>query len=234
MTPSCEIRITTVKDVRAVSRLESRRRTAVSKPVFQIALICTGNRFRSPLAEGFLRKYGDELPLSVQSFGTKEVGPLPPLREALEAAATYGLELDRHRACSLGGTRLTDADLVIGFERRHVATAVVDAGAPRERTFTLPELAGLLALLPTVNGTPSADRARERVARAHKLRPPRRNLANLAELADPLGGPPRGYSELAGQLSEFCQSILRGLFGDFETLARGHLRPQLREQDGRP
>jgi protein-tyrosine phosphatase len=224
-----------VEVVRAASRLESRRlRTAASKPVFQIALICTGNRFRSPLAEGFLRKYGDELPLSVRSFGTKEVGPLPPLREALEAAAMYGLELDRHRACSLGGTRLTDPDLVIGFERLHVATAVVEAGALRERTFTLPELAGLLALLPRVNGAPVADRARERVTQAHKLRPPGRNLADLAELADPLGGPPRGYSELAGQLAELCQSILRGLFGDFETLQRGRLGPHLRPQDGRP
>ena len=199
---------------------------AVRQRSFEIALICTGNRFRSPLAEGFLRNYGRDLPLTLQSFGTMDIGPLPPLPEALEAARTYGLDLDRHRACSLGSTRLTEADLIVGFERIHVARAVIDAGATRQRTFTLPEIASLLALLPTAHGAPEADRARERVARAHALRAAGHELAEFAELADPLGGPPRGYSELGARLADLCQSVLRGLFGDSTTLHHG--RPPAR------
>jgi protein-tyrosine-phosphatase len=187
--------------------------TPRSERRFEIALICTGNRFRSPLAEGFLAKYGHGLPLKLQSFGTRDVGPLPPLREALETATSYGLELDRHQARSLRGTSLTTADLVLGFERLHVATAVVDAGASRQGTFMLPEIVGLLAALPPAKGLPSPDRARERVAKAHELRAAQREAAPVAELPDPLGGPARGYVESASRLADLCQNLLRGLFG---------------------
>jgi protein-tyrosine-phosphatase len=178
----------------------------------QIALICTGNRFRSPLAEGFLRRYGHGLPLELQSFGTKDIGSVPVLPEALESAARYGLELDRHRARSLHAARLADADLVLGFERVHVATVVVDWDAARQRTFTLPEIVGLLALMPAPEGAPSTAEARRRIAKAHQSRA-RRGNDSLPELSDPLGGPAPGYSKIAGQLAGLCQSLLAGLFG---------------------
>ena len=41
--------------------------------------------------------------------------------------------------------QVRNADLVIGFEPYHVAAAVVDGGAARERSFLLRELAGILA-----------------------------------------------------------------------------------------
>lgn len=181
---------------------------------FGIALICTGNRFRSPLAEAFLRRDGEDIPLSVHSYGTRRVGPLPPLPEALEAAARYGLKLDRHRARPLDGIRLNDADLVLGFERAHIATGVVDAGAARQRTFLLTEIVGLLAALRPVDGLPSAERARERVAKAHELRAATRGAAPIAEVPDPLGGSVRGYVESASRLAALCQDLLRGLFGE--------------------
>jgi protein-tyrosine phosphatase len=224
MNGSLEVRTTRGDDMSSRSRANlGPRPEAVRQRPFDIALICTGNRFRSPLAEGFLREYGRDLPLRLQSFGTMDIGPLPALPEALEAARTYGLELDRHRACSLGGARLTEVDLIIGFERIHIATAVVDAGAAKQRTFTLPEIADLLALLPTVDGPPVADRARERVAKANALRAAGREFGKFAELADPLGGPPRGYSELGAQLADLCQGVLRGLFGDSRTPDQGRL-----------
>jgi protein-tyrosine phosphatase len=223
-----------VKDMRSNSGPSNRQRpTPLGERQFEIALICTGNRFRSPLAEGFLGKYGQDLPLRLQSFGTKDVGPLPPLPEALATATTYGLELGGHRARSLRGSSLTDADLVVGFERIHVATAVVDAGASRQRTFTLPEIVALIGRLPRPNGPPRADHARQRVASAHELRARNRESAGFAELGDPLGGPARRFSEMASQLADLCRSLLSGLFGDARILDRERLMVQLDEQTGR-
>jgi protein-tyrosine phosphatase len=203
--------------------------------VFRIALICTGNRFRSPIAEAFLRRDGGELPISLHSYGTRSVGPLPPLPEALEAAAKYALELGRHRARPLDGIRLNNADLVLGFERLHVATGVVDAGAARQRAFLLPEIVGLLASLPPVEGPPTPELARERVLRSHELRAALNEGVAGGELGDPLGGPARGYMESAARLADLCQKLLRGLFGTRSSPAAERLVPPTRRpQSVRP
>lgn len=228
-----KVRTTTVAAMRPGSRLTNRHHPNPQRQrPFEIALICTGNRFRSPLAEGFLRRHGRDLPLALRSFGTRDLGPLPPLPQALDAATAYELDLDRHRASSLQGVELRDADLVLGFERVHVATAVVDAGAPRRRTFTLPELVELLDWLPRADDRPSAARARERVARAHELRAASRESANLAELRDPIGGPPAWYSETAARLAQLCHTLLRGLFGE-RTFDARHVPAKLTRRGGR-
>ena len=49
------------------------------------------------------------------------------LSEALELAPGYDLDLVAHRSRPLAGHDLSAADLVIGFEPIHVATAVVGA-----------------------------------------------------------------------------------------------------------
>ena len=124
----------------------------------------------------------DGLPVEVSSLGTLDLGPVPALPEAVTLAEELGLGLDltSHRARQLGDLR--DRDLVVGFERKHVMAAVVDAGAAVERTFTLPELVELLRGL----SAPPAD-ARERIAAAHAARPPDFRNRPLAEIRDPLG-----------------------------------------------
>jgi protein-tyrosine phosphatase len=183
------------------------------EPTFEIALICTGNRFRSPIAAEFLRRHGSGLPLELRSLGTRETGARPPLTEALEVAARYGLDLSDHRARSLAGENLERSDLVLGFERVHVAAAVVDAGAARGRSFTLPEFAGLLASISSPAHLGSAAGARGVVAQAARLRTAQTDLFALPELGDPLGGPPRGYWDAAARIEGFCLDLVRGLFG---------------------
>jgi protein-tyrosine phosphatase len=187
--------------------------TARIEPTFQIVLICTGNRFRSPIAEGLLRKLGEGLPLELVSFGTREVGPLPPLTEAFEAAARYGLDLDRHRACSLRGEDLRSSDLILGFEHLHIATAVVDAGAPRERSFTLPGFVDVLPSIPAPSRLGTVAGAREVVAAAARMQAAGTGGSRPAEMPDPLDGPPEGYVESATRLQELCVRLLAGLFG---------------------
>ena len=107
-----------------------------------------------------------------------------------------------------------DADLVIGFERMHVATAVVDGGARRDRTFTLPELADLLAGIESSPLSTPVARARDTVRRAAAARPsddPK--LLSIAELADPLGRSADEQREIAERLRELTLQVHRSLFG---------------------
>jgi len=123
-------------------------------------------------------------------------------------AEGLGLDLSGHRARNLADADLTDFDLVLGFERRHVLAAVVDAGAPIERTFTLPDFVDLLATIP---GQPlqsdRVERALVRIRHAHAQRPPGFRNAPMAELRDPLGLPAAAQRETAQELDRLVAEL---------------------------
>lgn len=176
-------------------------------------VICSGNRFRSPLVAAALREATKGLPVGVGSAGTLDLGGLPPLDGATRAAAELGLDLAAHRSRFLGSVDLSDADLVLGFERMHVTTAVVDAHAPRERTFTLPELVALLEALPPSGETDVVARARESIAAAHRARLARGQDLALAEVDDPIGTSARVQRETADALIDLTSRLALELFG---------------------
>jgi protein-tyrosine phosphatase len=178
---------------------------------FDLVVICTGNRVRSPAAEGFLRELLAGLPVHVSSAGLLDLGEVPALPEAVETAAALGLDLSSHRARCLLNHDLRNADLVVGFERRHVATAVVDAHARRERTFTLGQLVDLLDRLPPTPGRDPLARARQTIASADALR--RTSDEPAAELGDPLGGPPELYRSTLVRVRDLSERLATGLFG---------------------
>ena len=188
---------------------EPKRMRARSGHEFELILLCTGNRVRSPIAEAFLRELLTDLPVRLRSLGTLELGAAPPLLEAIEAASAHGLDIAGHRARPLEGEDLSDADLVVGFEQRHVAAAVVDGGAHRDRTFTLPELVELLEQsVPETFGEP-VERAREALAYAAA-----RRSEQPAELADPLGRDQNFYRETVERLRDLSGRLAVGLFGE--------------------
>ncbi|MFN2471252.1 MAG: low molecular weight phosphatase family protein [Gaiellaceae bacterium] len=201
----------------------------VERP-FELVMVCTGNRVRSPVAEGFMRALTEGLPVRISSVGVLDLGPVPPLPEAIETAAAVGLDISGHRARCVLAEDLSSADLVVGFERKHVATAVVDAGAPRERTFAITELADLLELIDPPRATGPVEHARQVVARAQGLR---HHHAKLEELPDPLGGSQDVYRETIWQVRELTQRVAVGLFGAdrvtrLPALERGHVEPRRR------
>jgi protein-tyrosine phosphatase len=179
---------------------------------FRLVLLCTGNRFRSPLAEVLLRQLTEGLPVNVSSCGTLSLEAGPALREAFEAAKAMGLDLSAHRSRHLSEAQLGGADLILGFERMHVATAVVDGGAPRERTFTMPELIELLRNVEPQAQDPVA-RAREAVMLAHRVRSGQGQQLDFSELSDPYGRSPRVYRETADQVGSLCEELAARLFG---------------------
>jgi low molecular weight protein-tyrosine phosphatase len=181
---------------------------------FKILFLCTGNRCRSPVAQGFLARASRGLPVEVSSAGLLDLGPAPALPEVVKAAGELGLAVTDHRARSLDKLSLDGFDLVIGLERSHVAVAVVERGVPFERAFTLGELVRLLGEV----GPPSSEpdlvaRARAAVARAHEARKTARFVPG-EDVSDPFGGPQEGYVKMVRDLDRLCSSLAAGLFGE--------------------
>jgi protein-tyrosine phosphatase len=173
---------------------------------FRIVVVCTGNRFRSPIVETVLRRELAGLPVEISSRGTLEVGPLPTLVEALRVGRDLGLQLARHRARSMGFGELADADLVLGFERAHLLAAIAHGLASPAVVFTLPELARRLQRV----HAPRADNAvrswRALVAVAAESRGaeiPKR----VPEIDDPIGKPAAVSNEIALCVVELAAKV---------------------------
>jgi protein-tyrosine phosphatase len=178
---------------------------------FELVVVCTGNRVRSPVAEGFLRVLLAGLPVHISSAGVLDLGPVPALPETIETAAALGLDLSAHRAGCVVGRDLSGADLVVGFEQRHVATAVVDAQAPRERSFTLVEIVDLLERVLPATAEEPAERACQAVARADALRQGRQDP--VPEIPDPLGGSVEVYRTTISRVRDLSERLAVRLFG---------------------
>jgi protein-tyrosine-phosphatase len=178
---------------------------------FDVVFICTGNRFRSVLAEHQLRQATAGLPVHVSSFGTLDEPDVAALADAVELGAAAGLDLGEHRSRPLLGQDLRAADLVVGFERNHVASAVVEAGAPRDKTFGAYELVELLARIESPGELSVPERARNAVARAHAGRADSKRP--FRELADPVGRGTSFAAETAAQVRDQVARIAFGLFG---------------------
>ena len=166
--------------------------------------VCTGNRFRSPLAAALLRKRTESVDLLVTSAGTLDLGDVPPLPEAIEHGHRLGVDLSSHQPRHIGSLDLRDADVVLGFEQIHVSTAVVEADARRDRTFTLPELVDLLDV--------SAASPREVIAAADATRRRGGGPGHPAEVRDPLGGS-SVFLTVADEIDDLVTRLVRVLFG---------------------
>ena len=180
---------------------------------FSIAFVCTGNRFRSPLAEAFVHRLTLELPVSVDSYGTLELENAPPLPEAVEIALSCGISLADHRTRYLNNASLEEVDLLLGFEPAHIRQAVVDGQAPRECSFTMRDL---VPLLPTA-GLAAADeevvkRARSLVAAAGARLAELQN-PTMSAMPDPFGGPWKVYRQTASDIRDLSVTLAERLFG---------------------
>lgn len=149
------------------------------------------------------------LPVEVTSYGTHNVPPAPALRNTVLVGAALGVDLRAHRSRVLGPDLLSAAGLVIGFEAFHVAAAVIEAGAARERSFLLRELAGLLD--EAGERRPSRT-ASARVEALHRLRAGRAVHSSLA-LPDPAGSHLRVFEAVAAEIDGFTRRLAIDLFG---------------------
>jgi len=170
----------------------------------EIVFVCTGNRFRSPLGAALLAKATKDESVRVESAGTLDLGSVPALPEAIEHGHRLGVDLTGHRARSVRDVDLRSADLVLGFEPMHVATAVVDAGARRDRSFMLPELVDLFDA--------QAESGLEGIERASTRRANERGRQSPHEIADPLGKGEKAFRETADEIDRLVSMLAAQLF----------------------
>ena len=178
---------------------------------FEVAFVCTGNRYRSVLAEAVFRNATVGLPISVRSLGTLDVGPAPPLPGALASAHELGLDISAHSARSLSDADLSQTTLVVGFEARHAAAAIATAGARPERTFVLLELEELLERVDEPDAADPVGRALEMLDRANLLR--EAGPFSAPEIPDPIGRPARQQHAIARQVHAASARAADRLFG---------------------
>ena len=177
-------------------------------PLFSAVFVCTGNRFRSPLAAALLGRIAQGLPVVTASYGTLDVEGLPALPEVVALAAEADIDLSSHRARPLASATLSDVDLLIGFEEAHVRAAVVDARAPRERSFTLRHLLRLVHEFPQ----PEHPDAHAVLTSANELRTSvRSNLSD--DIRDPLGAPEKVQRQIATEIRAATLELGAVLFG---------------------
>ena len=184
---------------------------------FSIVFVCTGNRFRSPLAEAFVRRLTLGLPVTTESFGTLELEDAPALPEALEIGLQCGLDLSSHRTRHVGHASLDQVDLVLGFDETHVRRAVVDAKAPRRRAFTL---RGIARMLPAAEVFPQEDvilRARQALDQLEEMRGGEPESGRRDEMPDPFGRSWNVYRDTAAEIRELSIQLVETLFGITDT-----------------
>jgi len=187
---------------------------------FSVAFVCTGNRFRSVIAEAAFHVATDDLPVHVTSYGTLELGPAEPLPEAVRGAHALGLDISTHVARSLTDADLTQTSLVVGFELEHAVAAVNVAGARPEHVFILLELVALLDRIAAVRGPDPIEQAIENIARAHasRLAGPRRRPG--PEIEDPISLPGPSQWAIGRAVHDGVQMLARQLFARDELETR--------------
>lgn len=166
---------------------------------FDVVFVCTGNQFRSPLAAAVFARETEGLPVRISSCGTGALDGAAVFEEAAELGTRLSVDLSAHRSRRLAP--LGGADLVVGFEHHHVERSVVDAGAPRERAFTLPQLVELLEA-GKASGPP--------LERLSAMRPG--NVLEAPEIIDPYGEPGTVQEAIADEVEDLSRRLAVALF----------------------
>jgi protein-tyrosine phosphatase len=186
-------------------------------------VLCTANVCRSVMAEALLSAHlaarghpvtsghpvtpGHQV--TVSSAGVLG-GGYPPPPEVRAVMAARGCDVTGHRSRPVAAGDLAGADLVLGMAREHVRHAAVLLPDVWPRAFTLRELVGRGR---AAGARRPGEQVGEWLVRAASGRS-RRDLLGSGtadDVADPVGGPPRGYAltadlldQLTGELAALC------------------------------
>lgn len=91
------------------------RASSSSKPK-HIIFVCKGNICRSAFAEHYMKSIAEGLEVKIGSYGLDvDQGKYPP-REAINAAAMFGIDISKHISQKLYKVDVENADLIIPME----------------------------------------------------------------------------------------------------------------------
>jgi protein-tyrosine phosphatase len=160
------------------------------------------------MAEALLarRLAGLGSPASVCSRGLLDSGrACPP--EVITVMATYGLDVAGHRSRQVISGDLERADLTLAMAREHLRHAVVAVPLAWPSAFTLKEL---VRRGEVIGARAPGESLAGWLVRAHEGRERAALLGDSPEddVADPIGGPPHGYTETAALLSQLLNRLV--------------------------
>ncbi|MER7899036.1 low molecular weight phosphatase family protein [Streptomyces sp. NPDC096046] len=179
-------------------------------PPFRVLVVCTGNIYRSPLAECLLRHRLVEhrQVIHVSSAGTRAVAGVPAAAAVTSFLAGRGL-----RPCGVGSRRLTEemvenADLVLGAATEHREAAVrLSPVRALSRAFTFREFARLVRSEDAAGVADPAARFAALVQGAAARRGVVSTRMGDVDVKDPLGAPPPQVRECLVQIEEAVERI---------------------------
>jgi len=172
-------------------------------------MVCTGNTCRSPMAAVLLARHLEDAGVKarVSSAGLLFDGK-PVTDHGLAVMADRGIDTSGHRSRRLTGELVDTADLVLGMARSHVQEAVALVPGALRRTFTLKEI----VRRGEESGGPAAGEPLDAwLARLGSGRRPSDLLgeSDADDVADPIGGPRRGYQRTADELDDLTARLAR-------------------------
>ncbi|MFG2332765.1 low molecular weight phosphatase family protein [Streptomyces sp. NPDC048604] len=164
---------------------------------YSVLFVCTGNLYRSPLAERLLvARLGPDTPVRVASAGTQAVRTDHMDRETRSVLTELGGDGEDFRPQPLTARLVAEADLVLGMEHRHREAAVRLAPTAMRRCFTLKEFIRL-SEGDHVGTEPGRDLAAHAAGRRGSVIAP---LPVEDGIADPMGAPHEVLRRCAGDI----------------------------------
>ncbi len=103
----------------------------------RVLIICVGNICRSPTAEVLMRQQLSGKPLQIESAGLAAVVGAPIHAMAEEVLAANGLSAKEHVARQVTQAMISQADLILAMEKRHISALQAIAPHARGKTFLL-------------------------------------------------------------------------------------------------
>jgi protein-tyrosine phosphatase len=173
-------------------------------------VVCTGNLYRSPLAECLLRHrlLEHRQVIHLSSAGTRAVADMPMAADVSSFLLGRGIQ-----PCGTGSRRLTkemveNADLVLGAATEHREAAVrLSPVRALSRAFTFREFAWLVRHEDAAGVVDPAARFATLVQGAAARRGSVSTRTGDADVNDPLGAPPPQVHECMVQIAEVVERI---------------------------
>lgn len=180
---------------------------------FDLLFVCTGNICRSPTAELLAAHRLPRDRFLVHSAGTYGLHGYGIEPGAARPLAALGIATDAFRARRLTERLIEHADLVLTATRDHRTAVVAKVPEALTYTFTMKELARLVAGIDRIDAEDPADRARLLVALAGERRgrawaPPRED-----DVADPYGLGPVAYEAAIADITAALDPTLALITG---------------------